>query len=225
MDVSFHLGKDGIYRCQAFQQFIWQSHGFGTRHASPAANITLQQVHSDIVWNAHGLADREQEGDALITNEASLSVGVRTADCVPLLLLDSNKRAVAAVHAGWRGSAAELVRCTIHKMTREFGSLPGDVYAAVGPCIRSCCYEVGDEVAERFEKTFPEWRQTPPKPNGKRSLDLAQANIRQMQAAGVPSHQIFDSCTCTCCQIETFFSYRREPGEPGRMTSSISRLS
>lgn len=225
MDATFHLGADGIYRCRAFQHFIWQSHGFGTRHANPAADVTLRQIHSDIVLNAHGLGDREQEGDALICNQTGLSIGIRTADCVPILLLDAKQRAIAAVHAGWRGSAAELVRCAIHKMSLEFGSLPADLFAAIGPCIRECCYEVGSEVVDRFQDVFPEWRDTPPKPDGKRNLNLAEANIRQMRAAGVPDNQLFDSCLCTCCQIETFYSFRREPGEPGRMTSAISRLS
>ncbi len=225
IDSSFHLNEQGIYRCQALQQFIWQSHGFGTRLGNPPAHVTLRQIHSDIVRNAHGLADREHEGDALVTDEAGLSVGVRTADCVPILLLDSEKRAVAAVHAGWRGSASEIVRCALHKMASDFGSDPTHIWAAIGPCIRACCYEVGSEVAQNFEYIFPEWAADAPKPDGKRNLDLAQANIRQMKAAGVPANQIFDSCLCTACQIETFYSYRREPQNPGRETSAIMRIS
>lgn len=178
-----------------------------------------------MVRNAHGLSDREQDGDALITDEAKLSIGVRTADCVPILLLDAKRRAVAAIHAGWRGTAIEIVRCAIYKMAADFKSVPADMFAAIGPCVRECCYEVGSEVAAQFEGVFPEWRETPPKPNGKRNLNLPEANIRQMRAAGIPDVQIYDSCLCTCCQIETFYSVRREPGEPGRMTSAIARLS
>jgi YfiH family protein len=225
VDDTFHLGQDGIYRCQAFQQHIWQSHGFGTRQHNPTARITLRQIHSDIVFNAHGLRDREKEGDALVTNDMDLSIGVRSADCVPILLLDTATRAVGAVHAGWRGTAARVVQRAIHKMASDFSSKPSDILAAIGPCVRPCCYEVGQEVLEQFEELFPEWQNAAPKPNGNRDLNLAEANIRQMKAVAIPADQIMDSCLCTCCQIETFYSYRREPGETGRMTSAIARLS
>jgi YfiH family protein len=219
VDASFHLEDDGIYRCQAFQCFIWQAHGFGTRHNNPLGAITLRQIHSDIVVNAHGLADRGAEGDALITNQPASSIGVRTADCVPILLLDTQTRAVGAVHAGWRGSKNEIVRCAIHKLAADFGAAPAHILAAIGPCIRECCYEVGTEVSEQFDAV------SPAKANGRRNLNLAETNRRQMLASGIPESQIFDSCLCTCCQIETFYSYRREPGETGRMTSAITRLS
>ena len=224
MDASFHLSDDGLYRCQAFQQFIWQAHGFGTRRSKQPASITLRQIHSDLVFNAHGLKDREREGDALVTNEAGLQIGVRTADCVPILLLDTRQRAVAAIHAGWRGTVAEITRCAIHKLAAEFGSQPADILAAIGPCIRECCYEVGPEVVSEFENIFPEWTNQALKPGGKRNLNLPEANSRQMRAAGIPSDQIFDSCLCTSCQLETFYSFRREPQEAGRLTSSIMRI-
>ncbi len=220
MNDSFQLGSDGIYRCCAFQAFLWQTHGFGTRAANPAAEITLRQIHSDVVFNADGLVDRQCEGDALITDKLQLSIGVRTADCVPILLLDSRQRGVAAVHAGWRGSAQEIVRATLRKMHADFGTEPGDLYAAIGPCVRECCYEVGGEVAERFCATFPEWAPI----TGKRHVDLAEANRRQLLSAGVPASRIFDMKTCTSCQIESFYSFRREPQNPGRLLSAIGRL-
>lgn len=222
MTDSFKLCADGIYRCEAFQKFIWQEHGFGTRHANPAADVTLHQVHSDRVVNAQSLRDRESEGDALITDEIKLSIGVRSADCVPILMLDLKKRGVAAVHAGWRGSAAEIGKRTLEEMQRVFGTDPADVYAAMGPCIRSCCYEVGEEVAAKFSKLFPEWGE---EDRAKRNIDLPEANRRVLIAAGVPAGQIFDSCLCTTCQSADFFSYRREPANEGRMVSSIMRLS
>ena len=220
MNNSFRLGADGIYRCDALERFVWQRHGFGTRWGSPEANVTLRQIHSSQVWNAHGLNDREREGDALITNEAGRSVGIRTADCVPILLLDSCHRAVGAVHAGWRGTAAGIVRYALEKIAADFGSVPADIYAAIGPCIRDCCYEVGIEVAQQFAPHFPEWGQV----MGSRTIDLAEANRRQMEQAGVKRGQIFDCQLCTACQSKRFFSYRREPGNPGRMIAAIERL-
>lgn len=222
MTDSFRLGSDGIYRCEAFQQFIWQEHGFGTRDANPRVDITLRQVHSATVVNARGLRDREAEGDALITDEVNRGIGIRTADCVPILMLDRKQRAIGAVHAGWRGSAEEISRFAIEHMRESFSTNPADVFAALGPCIRSCCYEVGEEVAAKFSVLFPEWGE---EDIAKRKIDLPEANRRVLAAAGVPQEQIFDSGLCTACQSADFFSYRREPTNEGRMVSSILRLS
>ena len=165
----FRLESDRIYRCEAFQQFVWLKHGFGTRIANPEVDVTLRQIHSDRVVNAAGLKNRECEGDALVTDEIAKCIGVRTADCVPILLVDSHNHVVAAVHAGWRGTAAGIVKHAIDKMNAEFGTSAADLYAAMGPCIRVCCYEVGPEVAVHFNLT------------GRCNLDLPHANRRQMQ--------------------------------------------
>lgn len=217
---GFQLGSDGVYRCDAFEEFQWQRHGFGTRFANPPAEITLRQVHSADVWNARNLSDREAKGDALIGDEIGKSIGVRTADCVPILLLDSKQRAIGAVHAGWRGTAADISVHAVAALMREFKTAARDIYAAIGPCIRSCCYEVSEDVLSRFAALFPEWEA------GKhdRMLDLAEANRRQLQAAGVKRDHIFDCDLCTACLGEQFFSYRREPQNPGRMVASISRV-
>jgi hypothetical protein len=224
MNNSFRLGPDGIYRCDAFQEFIWQRHGFGTREASPEAAITLKQVHSSQVWNVNGWdpQHREREGDALITDEAGKSIGIRTADCVPILLLDCRRRAIAAVHAGWRGTVGEIVKAAIERMMQDFGTAAPDIFVAVGPCIRGCCYEVGADVAARFTPWFPEWGDHEKQ---SRKVDLVEANCRQMKTAGVASYRIFDCELCTACQSGQFFSFRREPENPGRMMASIGRLS
>jgi hypothetical protein len=219
---DFRLEDDGIYRCAAFQQFVWQEHGFGTRMANPAAAVTLRQVHSNRVWNAHRLEDRRQEGDALFTDDIQHGIGVRTADCVPLLMLDAQTRAVAAVHAGWRGSASAIARGTLQKMAHDCGVEAANIYVAIGPCIRECCYEVGDEVAQQFAPLFPEWGTLA---CGKMHLDLAEANRRHLLAAGVSPDRIFDCGLCTKCNAGQFFSFRREPQNPGRMLNAVSRLS
>jgi hypothetical protein len=221
MSDSFRLGSDGIYRCDAFQQFVWQKHGFGTRQGNPEAQITLKQIHSDRVLNANVLRNRDHEGDALITDCVDRSIGIRTADCVSILLLDCQNRAIGAVHAGWRGSAAGIVRRAIEKLRDDFGTQASDIYAALGPCIRACCYVVDTSVAEQFAPTFPEWG---PLTGIKQNLDLPEANRRQMLQAGVKSDRILDSCLCTSCQSATFYSFRREPENPGRMISAIERL-
>ena len=217
---AFELGRDGVYRCSAFAQFPWLRHGFGSRVANPPVHLTLRQIHSDVVRNARGLEDREAEGDALVTDEIGRAIGVRTADCVPILLLDRSKRAVGAVHAGWRGTAAGIVPQAIRTLQAEFGSELDDIFAAIGPCIRQCCYEVGPEVAERFADTFTTQSSQP----GKWQLDIAAANLAQVIETGISPHCIFDFGACTVCRAEDFFSFRREPDDPGRMISSIQRL-
>ncbi|MGA3202438.1 MAG: peptidoglycan editing factor PgeF [Bryobacteraceae bacterium] len=185
----------------------WVQHGFGTRH-SVCEVISLKQIHSDRVL----VADRPGvvgEGDAAVTNRPDLAISIRTADCYPILLADARNRAVAAVHAGWRGTATQIVRKTVEKMSAEFGTSPADVHAAIGPGIGACCYEVGPEVARYFgssERTH---------------LDLASENRKQLEAAGVPSSNIEALGVCTFCDAERFFSYRRDKENPGRMTSFI----
>jgi len=217
---SFRLGNDGIYRCDAFQEFVWQKHGFGTREASPPADVTLRQIHSSNVLNANGLRNRELEGDALITDEIGKSIGVRTADCVPVLLLDCKNRALAAIHAGWRGTAAEVARHAVEKMASDFETDPADIYAAIGPCVRDFCYEVGPAVSEQFKRWFPDQESG----TAGHKLNLPEANRRQLEAAGVRGERIFDCGLCTTCQSAQFFSYRREPENPGRMVAAICRL-
>ena len=227
MNDSFRLGSDGVYRCDAFQRFLWQEHGFGTRNGNPSTDVMLRQIHSDKVVNANDLrsaqTEEQREGDAMISDLRGRSIGVRTADCVPILLLDSKHHAVAAIHAGWRGSAAELTTHTLGALEEAFGTATGDVYAAIGPSIRVCCYEVGAEVARKFAAQFPEWGEEE-MTHLHMKLDLPEANRRQLVKCGVPADQIFDCGLCTVCQAEQFFSYRREPENPGRMISAVARL-
>ena len=212
---------NGLYVCLPFSEFVWQKHGFGTRQANPTTDITLRQVHSNRVWNADNLADRDAEGDALVANQVGRAIGIRTADCVPLLLLDRRTRAVAAIHAGWRGTVARIATGTIRKLTAEFDAQPADLYAAIGPCIRSCCYEVNPDVAAQFG-AWPESVQNAA--GAKPHIDLAAANRAQLLECGVSSTRIFDSELCTACNLDCFFSYRREPASPGRLLSSIARI-
>jgi hypothetical protein len=169
---------------------------------------TLKQIHSNIVFLA-GRPGLGGEGDALVTNCPGLAISVRTADCYPILLADARSRAVAAIHAGWRGTATHIVEKTLEKMGTEFGTSPADVHAAIGPGIGVCCYEVGEDVARQFGY------------RGKTHLDLASENRKQLEAAGVKPYNIEALGVCTFCDAERFFSYRREKEEAGRMTSFV----
>jgi polyphenol oxidase len=216
------LKRGDWYRCLPFEEFNWLEHAFSTRNASlPTSITTLKQIHSANVLNVRGLQDRAAEGDALVSNELRNRIGVRTADCVPILLADPATHAVAAIHAGWRGTAASIARRTVNELAAQFGTKAGNVHAAIGPAIRVCCYEVGEEVALQFRPLFPEWDCWAVDDHWR--LDLIEANRRILEASGVPGDQIYDSGLCTHCCAAEFHSFRRDPADGGRMVSFIVR--
>ncbi|MBZ5631957.1 MAG: peptidoglycan editing factor PgeF [Acidobacteriia bacterium] len=199
-----------VLTASLLERLDWLEHGFGTRHANldQATMASLKQIHSNISLAAHG-PGCAGEGDALLTSEPGVAVSVRTADCFPILLADPNTRAVAAVHAGWRGTAAGVVRASLTRMRSEFGTDPRNVFAAIGPGIGACCYEVGIEVARQFG--MPEAG----------NLDLAAENRRQLIAAGLKPDSIEVVGDCTFCTPARFFSWRRDQDRAGRMISFI----
>lgn len=207
--------------------------------------ISLHQIHSDVVriFNANISPTIQEKGDALATNRPGLLVGVRTADCSPVLVVDPKKRVVAAIHAGWRGTLARIVVKTIGQMQMEFKSNPKDMLAAIGPTIGGCCYEVGTEVAADFSAKFsnaseffdelrtgdepnplqwlnmmPPGHQPPPK---KVLLDLKKANKLQLLDSGLRAENIFVSDLCTSCDVARLFSYRKESTTSGRLLSVV----
>jgi hypothetical protein len=188
----------------------WLEHGFGTRNANldQAAMASVKQIHSDVTYVARE-AGCVGEGDALVTRTQGVAVSVRTADCFPILLADPETRAVAAIHAGWRGTAAGVVRASLDRMRTEFGTDPKNVFAAIGPGIGGCCYEVGVEVARQFGMTAAG------------NLDLAVENKKQLIVAGLQPDRIERVGGCTFCHPAQFFSWRRDHDRAGRMISFI----
>ena len=205
--------------------------------------VSLLQFHSDTILSFESAPTEPSRGDASVTNSAGLLLAVQTADCVPVLLVDPKNRAVAAVHAGWRGTLARIVEKTIGRMQMQFGSQAAELLAAIGPAIGGCCYEVGTEVAAAFSGQFanaadffdelrtgdepnplqwlnmmPPGHQPPPK---KVLLDLRKANRSQLRAAGVLARHIFVSDLCTGCRRDLLFSYRKEGAESGRMMAVV----
>lgn len=199
------------------QELAWLDHGFGTRHdgawTPDACTARLRQVHADGVVTVEG-PGHFGEGDALITATAGVWLEIRTADCVPLLFADSQRRIVAAVHAGWRGTAAKIAALTVEKLRDAWGSRPEDLRVSIGPSIGACCFEVGPEVAEQFPGHIT---QREPRPH----VDLVEANRSQLLAAGLAAAQIETLGLCTVCDAARFHSFRRDRGD-GRMVSSIS---
>jgi hypothetical protein len=215
---------------------------------------TLRQIHSDIVHQvdltALDAAKNGCRGDALFTRERGVLLAVQTADCVPVLLVDTKRHAVAAVHAGWRGTLQRIAAKTLGRMQMEFGTKAKDVIAALGPSIGRCCYEVGPEVATEFCAQFPNAREwfdgqfdaaaagendpnwlpwltmRPPGhalPPRRVHLDLIAANRAILIDAGIAEKNIFASGFCTACRTDLFFSHRREQ-TTGRMMAAIGIL-
>ena len=177
---------------------------------------TAKQIHSDQIL----VADKPGNlgpGDALISKRPGLTVAIRTADCLPILIVDPRTRAVAAVHAGWRGVVAEIASKTVDAMRLQFGSRPEDLEIAIGPGIGPCCFEVGPEVAVQFRGFFPERNDL----EGRAKLDLAETITRQLRRNGVTASQISTSGFCSCCKSEMFESYRRDREDAGRMVAAI----
>ncbi|MGA3264240.1 MAG: peptidoglycan editing factor PgeF [Terracidiphilus sp.] len=211
--------------------------------------ITLRQIHSSALRLATaGDAARKRlwKADGLLTDESGLLLGVQTADCIPVLVADRKRRAVAVFHAGWRGTVKRIVETGIGRMRLEFGSRPEDLVAAIGPGIGPCCYAVGEEVLSGFESQFAyagelfcEVCDTDPvrarypllfltqrapghSPLGPSlHLNLIEANRRQLLAAGLKPRSIKMVGGCTSCQPELFFSHRASRGHAGRMMSVI----
>jgi YfiH family protein len=166
--------------------------------------------------------------DALTTREPRILLGIKTADCVPVLLADARRGTCAAVHAGWRGTLSSIVARTVERMNREFGTEAQDLHAAIGPAALACCYEVGADVIDAFNEAFPSkaaglFKETR---EGHALIDLHRANLEQLTAAGVSPERIYTAPLCTMCRTDLFFSYRREKrtqGRVGRLMSVIGR--
>ena len=206
----------------------------------------VRQIHSAIIHRVDAVSAKALAGDGIITKTPGILLAIKTADCVPVLVADVKRRVVGAFHAGWRGTAARVVEKGVGEMRRQFGSRPGDLRAAIGPCIRKCCYSVGDEVRAEFESQFtyaddlfeevfdsnaihirypmlflnqraPGHGDMGPEIH----LDLVAANQHQLKDAGVSEEHISVVDGCTACNTKRFFSHRAEFGKTGRMMSVI----
>jgi YfiH family protein len=214
--------------------------------SEPSTLVTLRQIHSDVIRFVDSPLESQLVGDGLITQTPGLLLGIQTADCLPVILVDPKRRAVGVFHAGWRGTVQRIVEKGAGAMRLQFGSRPRDLKAVIGPGIQGCCYQVGGEVREQFEsqfayaaKVFREVEESDPvrdkypmlfltaRPPGhdvspkKIFLDLVEANRQQLLAVGVPAKSVEASPLCTNCHPELLFSYRAEKGKTGRMMGVV----
>jgi YfiH family protein len=195
----------------------WQVHGSDVRvvqtlsEAKPATD-----EHGDTVYC-----------DAIVSDATGVLAGVKTADCVPLLMGDAKTGAFAAVHAGWRGTVAEVVNKAMSRMVSDYNTKPADVIVAIGPAAGACCYEVGSEVLDAFGDRFaPSTSLFRATRTDHACVDLIKANRAQLTALGVSEEKIHSAPLCTMCRTDLFFSYRREKnlyGKVGRLMSVVGR--
>ncbi len=208
--------------------------------------VQMHQVHSPIIHRLSNASDpHPTAGDGLITDVPEVLIAVKTADCMPVIVVDSVRRAIGVFHAGWRGTVQRIVEKGIGEMRRQFGSDPNDILVAIGPGIGVCCYQVGDEVLEQFRSQFayadelieevfdshslhtkypllflnqraPGHGELPKVPH----LDLVKANTHQAIDAGVPAKNIEALNLCTACRADIFFSHRKEH-VTGRMMAAV----
>jgi len=208
--------------------------------------ITSRQIHSDLIHCVSGIPRQPLSGDGLVTNTTGILLAVLTADCLPVILVDTKTRAVGVFHAGWRGTVKRIVEKGVGEMQRWFGARPEDLRAAIGPGIRGCCYQVGPEIMSKFESQFGYadslFRETKERDEIHEKypllfltsrapghsvlpkqifLDLGEANRRQLMDAGVPAKNITDLGLCTSCHTELFFWHRAEKCVTGRMMAAV----
>lgn len=224
--LNFVTGRNGGVSHAPYDTLNTDSNG-GDRPENTRENIarimramgieklwTPRQVHGDAIAVVDGaMPSQEIEADAVIVTTPGLAVGVRTADCLPIIVADPSGSAAAVIHAGRRGAELAITAKTIAMMAGRFNCDPSNLRAAVGPGIRRCCYEVDFATAERFDSRC-----------GGRSgkyLDLASANMRQLTAEGVNPENVTDCGICVSCQSRSFFSYRRDGKITGRFLTGV----
>ena len=212
--ASLNLGKgtdDAPENVAENRRRFCQALGF-----EPGQLAWSRQVHGDLVRRAD--APGGAEGfDALVTAEPGVVLAVSVADCTPILVFDAKNQAIAAIHAGWRGTAAGIVEKTLARMTAEYGTRAADCFAYVGTCIDECSFEVGEEVAAAFTGDFKRWDAA----RGKFFVDLKQANAAQLRAFGLPDAQVEISPYSTVLHNADYFSHRIERGLTGRMMAVV----
>jgi YfiH family protein len=176
--------------------------------------VALSQMHGDgcVIVSRKERHQSDYRADAVFTDRDDVFISVQVADCLPIFLVDPARRIVGLVHAGGRGTLTGIAQAALRKAESELGCRSEDFAALLGPCIRSCCYEVSDEVAILFDKECIQRSS-----RGRAKLDLIRANVKQLMECGVKQDMISVVQECTCCRADLFFSHRREPEAAGRM--------
>ncbi|MFZ5944122.1 MAG: peptidoglycan editing factor PgeF [Bacillota bacterium] len=225
LNLAFHCG-DNFEKVKENRKIFAQAVGI------PSENIVAaDQIHGDNIYNAgkldrgKGALEQEtviKETDALITNEPGVALIAFYADCVPIMLLDPVQKAIAVIHAGWKGTAAKIASKTVEKMKESFNSNPGNILAGICPSIGPCHYEVDQPVIEKIQESHLLWTKILNfTGEGKAQLNLWEANRLQLLEAGLTDANISVAQICTFCNPQLLFSYRYYSGKTGRLAGLI----
>jgi YfiH family protein len=191
---------------------------------APERLLTLRQVHGAEVLifddNTKAALTLPQPYDAVITHKKRVALGIWTADCLPILMIDRSKKVIAAIHAGWRGIWHGVIERTVSEMEKAFESAPADILVGIGPGIGPCCYEVKEDVASLFQNSHDAAHRFIREREGRTYLDLSRAARLELTKAGIPPANIEAIPLCTACRADLFFSFRRDK-KPGRQVSFI----
>jgi hypothetical protein len=219
LNISF---KEGDLESKVLQNW----HRLAMAFAIPMDQfLTLNQVHGDNIFiikpfGEYYSSSEAMNYDAIVTSRTNLAICIKTADCVPVFIVDKAKKIIAVVHAGWRGTALEITAKVVRLLIEKYGSSPRDLLAAVGPSIGQCCFEVDSAAANSFfeHKNNEAFLFPGARPN-KWMLDLAEANRQQILNCGIPETNIDVSDLCTSCRQDLFFSHRGSGGITGRQVN------
>jgi YfiH family protein len=229
------VSKRPLLTIPRFEAVPWLVHGFGTsawkgedfsrdEELKPFRPVLMKQLHSDIIHRIEKIPGKQLGGDALVTGKPGFLLVIKTADCLPVLIVDERKRIVAAAHCGWRSTAARILVKLIGRMRRDFGSVPRDLIAAFGPCIGAECYEVREDVRDRFKAAgfSSEIFDGDPDRPGRHSLNLRKINIRLLEDEGLRKENIFSVDLCTSCD-DRFISFRQSGDRDRRMLNFVGK--
>lgn len=187
-------------------------------HTTNVIRVGKEDAGNGILYS-----QKYRDVDGMVTNEKEVTLITFHADCVPLYFVDPKHHAIGLSHSGWRGTAGRIGKATLDKMHREFGTVPSDVLCAVGPSICQNCYEVGEDVAEKFREEFSDTREIlMDKGNGKYQLNLWKANEIVLLEAGVLSDHLAVTQICTCCHPKILFSHRASRGKRGNLAAVMA---
>jgi len=225
--LNFSMGA-GDSRCRVERNFKLLAECLNIDSASI---LTCRQVHGDSVAVLDAVPDEPPRADAIIAPVPGLFPAVKTADCLPILMVDPVRKISAAVHAGWRGTVLRITRKVLGILVEKFAVNPRDLTVGLGPAIGPCCYEVDDVVldplkkaipdSDRFVRQLPSGRSSEFKPQESRRLDLAAVNLFELTSLGVAADRIVSTNLCTSCHPDLFFSHRRDGSPSGRHLSVV----
>ena len=225
LNLGANRGDDPVNVRENFVRFCAAA---GT---DPNALVKNHQIHSDIIRPVgradvmeHPEAPGSFEADGLVTNESGVCLTIFSGDCIPILLYDPVRRCIAAVHAGWRGTALGIAARAVEAMVRDYGCAPEHILAAIGPGIGPCCFETHRDVPDGLRVRLGPDAEPFVRPlsrEGKFSVDLKGANARWLERAGLAQENIAICSACTACQLDEFWSHRVQGGARGSMAAMI----